>query len=315
MQCTDSAAYRVLAAEYGHSWECYSYESHAVFQINRLHDTIVEYRFPDSTIVLHLTEDRRVTKHTLQPGESEYASIRLAEEAVKDSLGRRWVTLRDPDLSLVWTFELGKSGIWRMPYALPYEGTVTGVHGSLGNAAFTYISHDFDALPTHFPEPEKDSLLDVFTLWPAYDNTNLLVYSQITGKDIFSDSIQIDSARVVVVQDKAVMDTLELGADNHLSLELPLQYDYHLIYEAPGFARKEVWIDTRNIEFSAANGGFLMDLDISLQKAVEGLDLSVFDEPVGKARYNHSTENIEFDLKFTQNRMDQIEGALDSQAH
>lgn len=76
---------------------------------------------------------------------------------------------------------------------------------------------------------------------------------------------------------------------------LPCDHLYKIQFTAPGYVTKHIVIDARSIPLEDQLGGFSMDVDITLFKAIDGVDYEILEKPVGISRYDPYTYSIAWD--------------------
>ena len=81
---------------------------------------------------------------------------------------------------------------------------------------------------------------------------------------------------------------------------------YKIVFSSPGYVSKYVTIDLRDIPPAKQVGGFEMNIDISLFKQLDGIDYSLLDEPIGKAKYYAKTGVMVWDMAYTQDMQRKI---------
>lgn len=84
--------------------------------------------------------------------------------------------------------------------------------------------------------------------------------------------------------------------------EMNLDYDhlYLIRFEGQGRVSKSVEIDARHIPTEERIGGHGMNVDLSLFLDIPGVDFSILQQPIGKARFDPQSASIMWDLQYTE---------------
>jgi hypothetical protein len=107
-------------------------------------------------------------------------------------------------------------------------------------------------------------------------------------------------------------DTLyELTTDKQgeYSIYLPLDRKYEVTYKAKKYFSKNIEIDTRNIPEEDKEGGFEMHLDGNMIRYKKKINADVFTKPMARCKYEAASQSLEFDMPYTQKRMEEIAAA------
>ena len=132
---------------------------------------------------------------------------------------------------------------------------------------------------------------------------DLLIQGAIKNKDTMK---KMENVTVTVYQNGSVYDSFTTTSNGRYKFELPLGSSYSIKFSTEEFLSKAVNLDTRNIPEEDRDGGFLMDMDMTLFAYVEGFDKSILDQPIGKAVFDPLKNSIEFDYDYTAQITQQI---------
>lgn len=124
----------------------------------------------------------------------------------------------------------------------------------------------------------------------------------IHGYVVEKNSTKILGAVVSIQRDGVDFETVYSDSTGYFEMMLDLGYLYDIKISKSTYVYKILQFETRNIIPEDMDGGFEYPLEIMLFQPLEGMDLSVFDEPIGKARYVYESNSIEFDHAYTANR-------------
>lgn len=86
-------------------------------------------------------------------------------------------------------------------------------------------------------------------------------------------------------------------------LHLGRNGEWLLTFGARGHVSKRLKILLDGIPEEEWEGGFGMNIDMTLLPEAEGIDYSLFDEPFGIARYNSDSARLEWDLAYTRSML------------
>lgn len=143
---------------------------------------------------------------------------------------------------------------------------------------------------------------------------NALVFGRIrdaeTGEGMRTFHVQVSD-----VVSSALIDSATV-VDDSASYELVLDYGrhYRLMYTAPGYTAKQMLVDLRGIPEELHAEGFGMNLDVRLVEALDGVDYSVLDEPLGIAAYHRSDTAIVWDSAYMAPRKAALTKVMEEQA-
>jgi len=139
-----------------------------------------------------------------------------------------------------------------------------------------------------------------------------LVFSQ--GGDLYifgivkdyATSKKIPGVTIKAFENGKLIDTYETKANGKYEFFLDVGKQYELVFSKPGIVTKRVSMDARNIPSEDVGAGFSMNIEMSLFEEMEGLDVSILNQPIGIAKYNANTGALEFDFAYTQKIKDEL---------
>ena len=109
----------------------------------------------------------------------------------------------------------------------------------------------------------------------------------------------LEGVQVKVVQDGVEYDTYTTAANGRYGFNLPLGHKYMFTFSADGMVFKKIEINTKGIPPEDMAGGFKLNMDMTLFDMIEGFDLKIMDEPLGKAAFDPIRNSVEFDYNYT----------------
>ncbi len=118
---------------------------------------------------------------------------------------------------------------------------------------------------------------------------------------------KMENVEVQILQDGKTFDSYKTSGSAKFEFNLPLGSIYEIKFSKNGFVSKKIQINTKYIPEEDQEGGFKLDLDMSLFAYVEGFNESILEEPIGIAQYDAERNAIEFDFDYTNKIMNKIE--------
>jgi hypothetical protein len=126
---------------------------------------------------------------------------------------------------------------------------------------------------------------------------NVYVYG--TVKD-YATSKKLDGIIVTVYKNGGKLAEVVTNASGKYEFNLDYGSDYKLVYSKPGMVSKNISIDTKNIPEEERVGGHGMNVEMTLFAELPGIDFSVLQQPIGKAKFDAATKEVTWDLQYTE---------------
>ncbi|MCC7503350.1 MAG: hypothetical protein IT229_12520 [Flavobacteriales bacterium] len=136
---------------------------------------------------------------------------------------------------------------------------------------------------------------------------NIYVYG--TAKD-YGTAVKLQGVSVIVHQDDVRLAALVTDSLGRYEVNLDYDHVYKLWFMHAGMVTKHVVIDAREIPSGLRAGGFGMNIDITLFKSLPNLDMSVLDQPIGRANYSPVDSAITWDLEYTESIRSRVAQAM-----
>lgn len=122
------------------------------------------------------------------------------------------------------------------------------------------------------------------------------------------DGASLDGCRMVIFKDGEKFRTVSADL-NRFSLELDLGHDYLLSFEKSGFVTKKLLFNTQ-VPAQGAQGSFTpFEFVVSLFKQYDGVNTVVFNQPVGRIRYDQAKLDFDYDTDYTKSIQSDLEKA------
>ncbi len=140
-----------------------------------------------------------------------------------------------------------------------------------------------------------------FLLQAQVDN----VYVYGTVKD-YTTAKKLDAVTVAVYKNGVKLTETVTSANGKYEFNLDYGSDFKIVYSKAGIVSKFINIDTRNIPEEERAGGHGMNVEMTLFNELPGVDFSILQQPIGKAKYDAASGDVTWDLQYT----DQIRSEL-----
>ena len=130
---------------------------------------------------------------------------------------------------------------------------------------------------------------------------------------VVTDSFTGDPIREVqvrMVKDGIERETVLTKKDGKYAFVLDRGYTYLIWFYKNGMVTKHVKIDATAIPPIPDVPFYDMDLRITLFDWIEGVDLSIFEQPIGLAEYVHSVRKLTWDVEYTKALRPKVEAAM-----
>lgn len=105
----------------------------------------------------------------------------------------------------------------------------------------------------------------------------------------------VTSGKVIISNELNEVRTIPVDSMGGWIELIPCDHLYRVDFTADGYVTKHVVIDARSIPLEDQLGGFSMDIDITLFKAIDGVDYELLEKPIGVSRYDTYSYSIAWD--------------------
>lgn len=122
----------------------------------------------------------------------------------------------------------------------------------------------------------------------------------------YANSSKLENVKITAYHNGTKVDEYTTRPNGKYEFFLDLGKEYDLEFSRSGWVSKKVYMDSRNIPEEDVGAGFSMNIEMSLFEELEGLDVSILEQPIGKAKYNPNTGALEFDFAYTQKIKDEL---------
>ena len=118
---------------------------------------------------------------------------------------------------------------------------------------------------------------------------------------------RLEGAVITIKRNGTVWKTITVGKDGKIDAQLPPEAIYLIEIAKPGYVTKRIGVNTKNIPPEDAKYGFDVPFDVSIFKKVEGLDVSVLNQPIAKFEFNSESGYLEIDGAYTKSILKQLD--------
>lgn len=115
-------------------------------------------------------------------------------------------------------------------------------------------------------------------------------------------SSKLADVKVTVLKNGSSHNTFTTRANGKYEFYLDCNASYELVFEKSGYVKRSLLIDARNVPEEIVGPGIIMPTDMSMYEITEAMkneDLSVFNQPIGKASYNAAEGDLVWDFSYT----------------
>ncbi len=132
---------------------------------------------------------------------------------------------------------------------------------------------------------------------PVFSQRNIV---RVDGS-VQEEKNKLEGVSITVYQDKQFFAKTVTEGSGKFRFQLNYDADYMLEFSKPGYVTKKFSVNTNSVspedqDFGHEYGGW----NVSLFKAEDGMDVSMFEKPFAKIFYNQDTRKFEHDVEYTE---------------
>lgn len=116
----------------------------------------------------------------------------------------------------------------------------------------------------------------------------------------------LKGVQVRMVKDGIERETVITKRDGSYSFTLDRGYTYLIWFHKEGLVTKHVRIDATQVPPIPDVPFYELDVQVALFQWVEGVDLTLFEQPLGLAEYVHSVRKLTWDVQYTKTLEPQV---------
>lgn len=126
------------------------------------------------------------------------------------------------------------------------------------------------------------------------DNSEkLIIYTSVYLRDYLMADVLIN-----IMQGDTVSQEIIAMTEKRIKLELEYQHTYKLVFEKEGYISKNISINTFLPDNYLANTPEIVDFEMELFRKIDNMDLSIFDQPVAKIKYDTNIQSFDYDKDY-----------------
>lgn len=110
----------------------------------------------------------------------------------------------------------------------------------------------------------------------------------------------------VVIKNSTTGESNSLPGTSKFDLDLKLNCEYVISFNKPGYITKKIALNTNSPGDRAGQGFYPFNFEVNLFKQYDGVNIVIFNQPVGKISYNRLIDDFDYDTDYTK----QIQSAL-----
>ncbi|MBP8824518.1 MAG: hypothetical protein KBH07_12830 [Flavobacteriales bacterium] len=132
-----------------------------------------------------------------------------------------------------------------------------------------------------------------------HQDTSLYVFGTVTD---YQTGDSLPGTGIIIQNWPRGQEQRRLHADEHGRYEFYLGRGdrFRVSYSRSDRVQKHVEIDAVSVPDSSWHGGMAMEINMTLFKPFPGSDDDLFNEAIGRSRYNPATNLLEWDLAYTE---------------
>jgi hypothetical protein len=124
--------------------------------------------------------------------------------------------------------------------------------------------------------------------------------------DILSgNEVPAAHTQIAIYQNKELYVAFFGGADGLYSFFLPVGFEYEIWFGGSAFANKKLFVDATQLPEEKRPRDVTMD--VSLFRAVEGVDFSILEEPFVRMAYEPESDQMKMDDEYTRKRKTELD--------
>lgn len=104
--------------------------------------------------------------------------------------------------------------------------------------------------------------------------------------------------------------TFHTGSGGRYVVSLEREGDYIIRFSLPGHVTKCYAVDTRGVEWEGDRREITVDVEMTLFERIDGVDCSVFDLPMGLARFCPTTGYLKWDKVYEERIRPEVERVM-----
>lgn len=125
---------------------------------------------------------------------------------------------------------------------------------------------------------------------------NVYIYGTI--KDQYTAK-KLDGVVVAIYKNGGKLQEVSSNASGKYEFNVDYGAEYKIVYNKVGWVSKNYTVDTRNVPEESRVGGEGMNIEMTLFQELPGMDFSILNQPIGKAKYYAEKSGLDWDWEYT----------------
>lgn len=123
-------------------------------------------------------------------------------------------------------------------------------------------------------------------------------FVQFKGTVYNESNAVLNGALVQVTQNAFLFNAFTANQQGEYKINLPVDGEYDVTISKPGYVQKKYFVSTKGIPTEKIAGLPVYTADVVLMNFYEGVDYSLFEQPINKYGYNSGNNNMDYDEKY-----------------
>lgn len=119
---------------------------------------------------------------------------------------------------------------------------------------------------------------------------------------VTNDGRKMDGATIELRKNGSLVKTFTTDAKGNVDVPLDPNGDYEISISGNGMIKKKLAINTSGVPAEDIKGTAYFPAEVDIFPKIDGLDLKILDEPIGKIRYDAAVGGFDADLDYTRKR-------------
>lgn len=108
----------------------------------------------------------------------------------------------------------------------------------------------------------------------------------------------LNGALVQITQNAFLFNAFTANQQGEYKINLPVDGEYDVTISKPGYVQKKYTVSTKGIPHEKITGLPIYTADVVLMSFYDGVDYSLFEQPINKYSYNPNNNNMDYDEKY-----------------
>ncbi len=123
-------------------------------------------------------------------------------------------------------------------------------------------------------------------------------FVQFKGTIYNESNAVLNGALVQITQNAFLFNAFTANQQGEYKINLPVDGEYDVTISKPGYVQKRYFVSTKGIPSDKVANLPVYTADVVLMNFYEGVDYSLFEQPINKYGYNPGNNNMDYDEKY-----------------